>query len=90
MRLEKGLAGALAISKVWRLVIALYLLVVPSGVYKWSINPFTKPNPIYSHTLNCDNMYGLKEVNTEKTKYMLLSCHQNARQNQDIKIGNMF
>jgi hypothetical protein len=28
------------------------------------------------------------EVNTEKTKYMLLSRHQNARQNHDIKIGN--
>jgi hypothetical protein len=28
------------------------------------------------------------EVNTEKTKYMLLSCHQNAGQNHDIKIGN--
>jgi hypothetical protein len=28
------------------------------------------------------------EVNEEKTKYMLLSRHQNAVQNQDIKIGN--
>jgi hypothetical protein len=28
------------------------------------------------------------EVNTEKTKYMLLSHHQNAGQNHDIKIGN--
>jgi hypothetical protein len=28
------------------------------------------------------------EVNTERTKYMLLSRHQNAGQNQDIKIGN--
>jgi hypothetical protein len=27
------------------------------------------------------------EVNTEKTKYMLLSCHQNAGQNHDIKIA---
>jgi hypothetical protein len=27
------------------------------------------------------------EVNTEKTKYMLLSRHQNAGQNHDIKIG---
>jgi hypothetical protein len=25
------------------------------------------------------------EVNAEKTKYMLLSCHQNAGQNYDIK-----
>jgi hypothetical protein len=28
------------------------------------------------------------EVNTEKTKYMLLSRHQNAGQNNDIKIVN--
>jgi hypothetical protein len=28
------------------------------------------------------------EVNTEKTKYMLLSCHQNAGRNHDIKIAN--
>jgi hypothetical protein len=28
------------------------------------------------------------QVNTEKTKYMLLSRHQNAGQNHDIKIGN--
>jgi hypothetical protein len=28
------------------------------------------------------------EVNTEKTKYMLLSRHQNAGQSDDIKIAN--
>jgi hypothetical protein len=28
------------------------------------------------------------EVNTEKTKYILLSRHQNAGQNHNIKIGN--
>jgi hypothetical protein len=28
------------------------------------------------------------EVNTERTKYMLLSRHQNAGQNHDIKLGN--
>jgi hypothetical protein len=28
------------------------------------------------------------EVNTEKTKYMSLSRHQNTGQNHDIKIGN--
>jgi hypothetical protein len=28
------------------------------------------------------------EVNTEKTKYMLLSPHQNAVENHDIKIAN--
>jgi hypothetical protein len=29
------------------------------------------------------------EVNTEKTKYMLLSRHQNVGQNHDMKIGNI-
>jgi hypothetical protein len=28
------------------------------------------------------------KVNVEKTKYMLVSCHQNAGQNRYIKIGN--
>jgi hypothetical protein len=28
------------------------------------------------------------EINVEKTKYMLLSCHQNAAKNWDIKIAN--
>jgi hypothetical protein len=28
------------------------------------------------------------EVTTEKTKYMLLSCHQNTGQNHNVKIGN--
>jgi hypothetical protein len=31
------------------------LLVVPSRVYKWSINPFTNPNPVYSHSIPRDN-----------------------------------
>jgi hypothetical protein len=28
------------------------------------------------------------EVNAERTKYMLLSCHQNAGQNRNINIAN--
>jgi hypothetical protein len=28
------------------------------------------------------------EINVDKTKYMLLSCHQNVCQNWDIKIAN--
>jgi hypothetical protein len=44
-RLEEGLAGAVVICKVWRLAIMLQLLIVLSGVYKWSINPFTDPHP---------------------------------------------
>jgi hypothetical protein len=30
------------------------------------------------------------EVNTEKTKYLLLSRHQNAGQNHDIKTANRY
>jgi hypothetical protein len=29
-----------------------------------------------------------QEINVEKTKYVLLSRHQNAGQNQDIKVAN--
>jgi hypothetical protein len=32
------------------------LIVVPSCVYKWSINPFTNPNPVYRHTPNRDDI----------------------------------
>jgi hypothetical protein len=28
-----------------------------SYIYKWSINPFTNPNTIYSHALNRDNIF---------------------------------
>jgi hypothetical protein len=37
--------------------------------------------------IDASKEFGL-EVNTEKTKYMLLSCHQNAEQNHDIKVAN--
>jgi hypothetical protein len=31
--------------------------VVPSGVYKWSIDPICNPYPVYSHTtLNRENI----------------------------------
>jgi hypothetical protein len=39
-------------------------------------------------TLNDPSKEVVLEVNTEKTKYMLLSCHQNAGQNLYIKIPN--
>jgi hypothetical protein len=29
-----------------------------------------------------------REINVQKTKYMLLSCHQNVGQNRDIKLAN--
>jgi hypothetical protein len=41
----KGSAGAVVVCEVRRLAIALYFLVVPNGVYKWSVNRFTNPNP---------------------------------------------
>jgi hypothetical protein len=34
----KCLEGAMVICELWRLAMVLQLLVVPSGVYKWSIN----------------------------------------------------
>jgi ribosomal protein S2 len=37
--------------------------------------------------IDASNEVGL-EVNTEKTKYMLLSRHKNAGQSYDIKIAN--
>jgi hypothetical protein len=38
--------------------------------------------------IDASNVVGL-EVNIEETKYMLLSHHQNAGQNHDIKICNI-
>jgi hypothetical protein len=32
------------------------VLVVPSGVYKWSINSFISPYPAYSHIPTRDNI----------------------------------
>jgi hypothetical protein len=46
----KNVEGVLLTRKLWRLSKMLYLLVVPRGVYKGSITPFTKPNPVYSYT----------------------------------------
>jgi hypothetical protein len=37
--------------------------------------------------INASKEVGL-EVNVEKAKYMLLSRHQNAGQNRDLKIAN--
>jgi hypothetical protein len=39
--------------------------------------------------IGASNEVGL-EVNTGRTKYILLSRHQNAGQNHDIKIGNRY
>jgi hypothetical protein len=41
-----------------------------------------------TETLNAASKEVDLQVKIEKTKCMLLSCHQNARKNHDIKIGN--
>jgi hypothetical protein len=75
-------------------------VIAKEGVNKSNIEP-TIIHQTYLTT--CDNIDTIKkntetladankevglEVNTEKTKYMLLSCHQNAGQNHYIKIAN--
>jgi hypothetical protein len=45
----KRLAVAAVICELLRLAVALQLFLVPSRVYKWSINPLPNPNPVYSH-----------------------------------------
>jgi hypothetical protein len=37
--------------------------------------------------IDANKEVGLK-INVEKTKYVMLSCHQNVGQNRDIKITN--
>jgi hypothetical protein len=37
--------------------------------------------------INASKDIGL-EIKVDKTKYMLLSCHQNVGQNRDIKLAN--
>jgi hypothetical protein len=64
----KHLAGAMVICELWRLVVALWLLVVPSGVYTWSVNSFTNPDPVYGHTPKCITVwYIFKDVSEECT-----------------------
>jgi hypothetical protein len=43
----EGLACAVVICKGWRLAIVLRLLVVT--LCKWSIDPISNQNPVYSH-----------------------------------------
>jgi hypothetical protein len=48
-----------------------------------------KINIIKEHTaVTDDSMQVGLEVNTERTKYMLMACHQNAGQNHNTKTGN--
>jgi hypothetical protein len=46
----KVLAGVVVICELWRLAVVLQLLALTSRVYKWSINTFSNPNPVYSYT----------------------------------------
>jgi hypothetical protein len=73
----KGLADAV-ICEVWRLAIALWLLVVPSCVYKWSINPFTNPYTVRYVTVFCLYYSSIKtgsldcnaQHNTHRAKFL--------------------
>jgi hypothetical protein len=58
----KALAGAGVICELWILAVALYFRVVCMR----SINPFTNPYPVYSHTL--------KIVTVSSTLYKQSSC----------------
>jgi hypothetical protein len=47
-------------------------------VYKWSINPFTNPNPFYSHTLNRDSNYNKKKLTSPLLQIKIAkkeNCH---------------
>jgi hypothetical protein len=68
----EDLVLAAVVCKIWRLPMEILLLVVPSGVCKWSINPFTNPNPVCSHTHTRDNIlysyFSLKFSNRHVTE----------------------
>jgi hypothetical protein len=81
-----------AIKKVWENQVGLKLIGTHQLlVYADDVNlPRDKIDTIKNktETLIDASKEVLLEVNAEKTKYMLLSYHQNAGQNHDVKIAN--
>jgi hypothetical protein len=58
----KGLADAVVTCELWSSAVALLLLVLTGLVFEWSINPISRPNPVYSHThTHHNNMRPLAE-----------------------------
>jgi hypothetical protein len=57
-------------------------------VYAHDVNLLGDNTKKNRETLTDDSKEVGLEINVEKTKYMLLSHHQNAGQNHDIKIAN--
>jgi hypothetical protein len=53
------------------ITVALQLSVVPSGVYKWSINTFANPYPFHKHTHTRDNMnWSIRHICISKQIYI--------------------
>jgi hypothetical protein len=58
-------------------------------VYSYNLRRLeSNRSPFYSYAIFSNLLDASLDVNTEKTKYMLLSHHQNAGQNHDINIVN--
>jgi hypothetical protein len=70
----EDLVLAAVICEVWRLAVALLLLVLPSRVYKWSIYPISNPNPVYSHTRTIRD--SIKATGGEKRETLPLIRHK--------------
>jgi hypothetical protein len=71
-------------------VCCLIVVPLPPGENPCAVNNNSNIDTIQKHTqtlFDASKVFSL-EVNAEKTKYMLLSRHQNARQNLEKEIGN--
>jgi hypothetical protein len=58
-----------------------------TSVYAYDVNLLGDPMKNSEALIDINKEVGLK-VNAGKTKYVLLSCHQNAGQNHDVKVAN--